>query len=44
MKALAAEMARSFSLRLGRLGLKVRELTGDTQLSRQEIAKTQVHF
>lgn len=44
MKALAAEMTKNFSKRLSWLGLKVRELTGDTQLSRHEIANTQVYL
>ncbi|CAK5114420.1 unnamed protein product [Meloidogyne enterolobii] len=42
MKALATEMTSNFSKRLGRLGLKTRELTGDSQLSRKEIQETQV--
>ncbi|CAD5207281.1 unnamed protein product [Bursaphelenchus okinawaensis] len=42
MKALAAEMTNSFSKRLKKLGLTVRELTGDTQLSRKEIDETQM--
>lgn len=42
MKALAAEIVRKFSKRLGYLGVKVRELTGDMQLTRQEIAETQM--
>ena len=37
MKALAAEVADKFARRLGRLGLVVKELTGDMQLSRREI-------
>lgn len=44
MKALASEMTRNFSKRLAPIGLKVRELTGDTQLTRKEIAETQVCF
>lgn len=40
MKALAAEMVRSFGKRLSPLGIKVAELTGDMQLTRAEIAKT----
>lgn len=42
MKALATEMTESFGKRLAPLGLKVRELTGDTQLSRNELADTQM--
>ncbi|CAO1621678.1 unnamed protein product [Sympodiomycopsis kandeliae] len=42
MKALAAEIVRKFSKRLAYLGVKVRELTGDMQMTRQEIADTQM--
>jgi activating signal cointegrator complex subunit 3 len=42
MKALAAEMVDNFSKRLEPLGLVVRELTGDMQLSKQEIMQTQM--
>ena len=42
MKALAAEMVRNFGSRLEPLGIIVRELTGDMQLTKAEIAKTQV--
>ncbi|SNX81594.1 probable RNA helicase [Melanopsichium pennsylvanicum] len=42
MKALAAEIVRKFSKRLQYLGIKVRELTGDMQMTRQEIAETQM--
>ena len=42
MKALAAEVVRKFSKRLQYLGIKVRELTGDMQMTRQEIAETQM--
>uniref|UniRef100_A0A914I9P9 Activating signal cointegrator 1 complex subunit 3 n=2 Tax=Globodera TaxID=31242 RepID=A0A914I9P9_GLORO len=42
MKALASEMTKNFSNRLAKLGLKVRELTGDSQLSRREISETQM--
>ena len=38
MKALAQEIVEKFKKRLERLGLLVRELTGDMQLTRQEIA------
>lgn len=40
MKALAAEMTANFSKRLNRLGLSVRELTGDMQLTKLEIQQT----
>nr|XP_053631811.1 activating signal cointegrator 1 complex subunit 3-like [Cherax quadricarinatus] len=40
MKALAAEMARSFGKRLEPLGLTVRELTGDMHLTKPEIMAT----
>ncbi|RKO90899.1 P-loop containing nucleoside triphosphate hydrolase protein, partial [Blyttiomyces helicus] len=48
MKALAAEVVRKFSARLGGkedaggLGMTVKELTGDMQLTRQEIVATQM--
>lgn len=42
MKALAAEMTRSFSKRLNPLGLTVKELTGDMQLTKAEILETQM--
>lgn len=42
MKALAAEMVRNFGRRLAPLGISVRELTGDMQLTKAEIHKTQV--
>jgi len=42
MKALAAEITRKFGKRLAWLGMRVRELTGDMQLTRQEIAETQI--
>lgn len=42
MKALAAEITRKFGQRLAWLNIKVRELTGDMQLTRQEIAETQI--
>lgn len=40
MKALATEVTEKFSKRLSRLGLVVKELTGDMQLSRREISDT----
>lgn len=42
MKALAAEMTASFGKRLSTLGVSVRELTGDMQLTKSEIMKTQM--
>ncbi|XP_036144237.1 activating signal cointegrator 1 complex subunit 3 isoform X2 [Monomorium pharaonis] len=42
MKALAAEMTANFNKRLGRLGVCVRELTGDMQLTKREIQETQM--
>lgn len=42
MKALAAEMVQNFGKRLACLGITVRELTGDMQLTKSEILKTQV--
>ena len=43
MKALAAEMTESFGKRLAPLGISVKELTGDMQLTKNEILKTQVN-
>ena len=40
MKALAAEVTAAFSRRFAPLGLSVRELTGDTQLSKKELDET----
>lgn len=42
MKALAAEMAENFGKRLAPLGLIVKELTGDMQLTKTEIMQTQM--
>lgn len=42
MKALAAEMTYSFGARLEPLGLTVRELTGDMQLSKSEMESCQM--
>ncbi|KAJ3598428.1 hypothetical protein NHX12_001938 [Muraenolepis orangiensis] len=44
MKALAAEMTNYFSKRLQPLGISVKELTGDMQLTKGEIMRTQVRF
>ncbi|KNC51125.1 activating signal cointegrator 1 complex subunit 3 [Thecamonas trahens ATCC 50062] len=42
MKALASEVVASFSKRLRPLGLVVKELTGDMQLTRRELMETQM--
>ncbi|XP_051173908.1 activating signal cointegrator 1 complex subunit 3 [Leptopilina boulardi] len=42
MKALAAEMTANFSKKLECLGVTVRELTGDMQLTKSEIMQTQM--
>ncbi|XP_027550315.1 activating signal cointegrator 1 complex subunit 3 [Neopelma chrysocephalum] len=42
MKALAAEMTNYFNKRLEPLGITVKELTGDMQLSKGEILRTQM--
>uniref|UniRef100_A0A8C2Z061 Activating signal cointegrator 1 complex subunit 3 n=1 Tax=Cyclopterus lumpus TaxID=8103 RepID=A0A8C2Z061_CYCLU len=42
MKALAAEMTNYFSKRLQPLGIAVKELTGDMQLTKGEILRTQM--
>ena len=42
MKALASEMVQNFGRRLAPLGISVRELTGDMQLTKSEIQATQV--
>ncbi|KAG8886513.1 hypothetical protein FRB97_003024 [Tulasnella sp. 331] len=42
MKALAAEIVRKFAKRLAWLSIKVRELTGDMQMTRAEISETQI--
>ncbi|XP_056289492.1 activating signal cointegrator 1 complex subunit 3 [Pseudoliparis swirei] len=42
MKALAAEMTKYFSKRLQPLGIAVKELTGDMQLTKGEILRTQM--
>lgn len=41
-KALASEMTDNFSKKLKKLGMIVRELTGDMQLTANEIMQTQV--
>ena len=42
MKALVHEMAGSFNKRLEVFGIKVGELTGDSQMTKQQIAETQI--
>lgn len=42
MKALASEMVENFGKRLKPLGIAVRELTGDMQLTRAEMQQTQM--
>ncbi|KAI0693550.1 Sec63-domain-containing protein [Cytidiella melzeri] len=42
MKALAAEIVRKLGKRLQWLSIRVRELTGDMQLTKTEIAETQI--
>ncbi len=42
MKALVQEMVGNFGSRLACFGVKVNELTGDNQLTKQQIAETQI--
>lgn len=42
LKALAAEVVEKMSQRLSWIGISVRELTGDMQLTRSEIISTQI--
>ncbi|KAF8592674.1 Sec63-domain-containing protein [Ramaria rubella] len=42
MKALAAEIVRKLGKRLAWLSIRVRELTGDMQMTKTEIAETQI--
>lgn len=42
MKALVQEVVKNFSKRLSAYGISVRELSGDSSLTRQQIADTQV--
>lgn len=42
MKALAAEVTQKLGKRLAWLGIQVRELTGDMQLTKREIVETQI--
>lgn len=41
-QALAAEVTAAFSRRLAALGVVVKELTGDMQLTKRELEETQV--
>ncbi|KAG5640834.1 hypothetical protein DXG03_006882 [Asterophora parasitica] len=42
MKALVQEMVGNFTARLSVFGMKVGELTGDSQMTKQQIAETQI--
>lgn len=42
MKALATEMVANFSKKLKSIGVIVKELTGDMQLTKKQIAETHV--
>lgn len=42
MKALVQEQVAAFGKRFAELGIKVAELTGDSQLTKQQIAETQI--
>lgn len=42
MKALVQEMVGNFSSRLKVFGVKVGELTGDSQMTKQQISETQI--
>nr|CAH7750403.1 unnamed protein product [Callosobruchus chinensis] len=42
MKALATEMVNNFSKKLAPIGISVKECTGDMQLTKKEIAETQM--
>ena len=42
MKALVQEVVKSFSVRLNVLGISVRELSGDANISREQMAETNV--
>jgi pre-mRNA-splicing helicase BRR2 len=43
MKALVQEVVKNFSKRLGAYGVSVKELSGDSSLTRQQISETQIH-
>jgi len=42
MKALVSEIVGNFTKKLGRYGIQIRELTGDMQLTKQQIQETQI--
>ena len=42
MKALVQEMVGNINSRLGPFGIKVGELTGDSQMTKQQISETQI--
>jgi replicative superfamily II helicase len=42
MKALASEIVDKFSKKLHYLGIRVKEFTGDIQLSKKELAETHI--
>lgn len=42
MKALASEIVEKFSTKLRYLGIKVKEFTGDMQLSKRELSETHI--
>jgi pre-mRNA-splicing helicase BRR2 len=42
MKALVQEMGRNFNSCLGPFGIKVGELTDDSQMTKQQVAETQI--
>ncbi|EGO30085.1 putative RNA helicase [Serpula lacrymans var. lacrymans S7.9] len=42
MKALVQEMVGNFNARLNKFGIKVGELTGDSQMTKQQISETQI--
>jgi pre-mRNA-splicing helicase BRR2 len=42
MKALMQEMVRNFTAQLSVFGIKVGELTGDSQMTKQQISETQI--
>ena len=42
MKAFVQEMVGNFSTRLSVFGIKVGELTGDSQMTKQQISETQI--
>ena len=42
MKSLVQEMVGNFSTRLEKFGIKTKELSGDNQLTQQQINETQI--